>query len=150
MKQTRIFGCSKFRRLVSDSYDRALTEKEEAFMSLHREVCTSCIAIEQQSDNSLDMLRGVALDAQPTDHFDTRVKRRMQVERGRENLKYWTPALIGGAIACLALLTALKMVNDATHKELGQPIGQAQRYKPTKTPQLVLPKAGDNPNRYEP
>lgn len=46
--------------------------------------------------------------------FEERILRRVKVTRARESLRYWTPALVGAGIACVAMFSALQMVSVYT------------------------------------
>lgn len=136
---SRIFGCSKYRRLASEKMDRPLSPRETHFMSRHAEVCQDCTELASQGAAALDFLRSVALDAQVTEHFDVRVRRRLQVINGREGIRYWTPAIIGGSVAVVALLMAVRSVSAPPSALRTTPIGSASRFNGAENnPKLIL------------
>jgi hypothetical protein len=74
------------------------------------------------------MLRAAAMDVAPGRGFDERLIRRMRVHRVRESLGYWSPALLGSAIACMALLVTLHLLAaPQTVRGTGLPTGEARR-----------------------
>lgn len=64
--------------------------------------------------NSLNMLRAMAINVQPSDSFDVRLVRRVRVERGRERFAYWFPAVVGAGIASFATFALMQLVT-ASH-----------------------------------
>ncbi len=131
----RVFGCKKFSRLISDRVDRDLGASEVRFVSRHRDVCPTCRRSERSSDRSLNMLRAATLEPEVAPMFEDRVIRRLKVQNVRESLSYWTPALLGAGIACVALFVALHLA--ATPSQLGRSElsgDEARRYVAPKTP----------------
>jgi hypothetical protein len=118
----RLFGCRKFGRLLNEREDRCLTVSEEMFLVRHRSACDYCRCQESASQLSLNMLRAATMDVSPGRAFDERVLRRVRIVRVRESLSYWSPALLGSAIACMALLVTLHL--------LSTPGGKANRELP--------------------
>lgn len=57
---------------------------------------------------SLDLLRGAFMDADVAPSFDRRVVRRAKVSVVRDGFRYWSPAVIGGAVAAGLLLAAVQ------------------------------------------
>ena len=57
------------------------------------------------------MLRGMAMEHEVSRAFDERVIRRLRVQTVKESLNYWSPAVLGAAIACLAVLAAMQMMS---------------------------------------
>jgi len=105
----RVFGCRKFSRLLSDGADRDLSPKESRFLDLHRDACGECRRSERSSDCALNMLRAAALEPEIEPMFEDRVIRRLRVQTVKESLNYWSPALVGAGIACVALFVALHL-----------------------------------------
>ncbi|AIE87115.1 hypothetical protein OP10G_3747 [Fimbriimonas ginsengisoli Gsoil 348] len=72
--------------------------------------------------------------------FEDRVIRRLRVQTVRESLNYWSPALVGAGIACVALFVALHLA--ATPASINRdyvPDGEAKRYVTPRTqPKLEL------------
>jgi predicted anti-sigma-YlaC factor YlaD len=110
----RVFGCRKFRRLVSDALDRELSPGEGIFMGRHRSVCQTCRTVERQSSLALNMLREAAFESQPSIAFEDRVLRLWRVQRMRARVAYWSPAVFGAAIAGIAILAALQMISHSS------------------------------------
>lgn len=124
----RVFGCRKFGRLLNEREDRALTAFELHFLARHRTVCDRCKKEESASQLSLNMLRAATMDVAPGRGFDERLIRRVRIHRVRESLGYWSPAILGSAIACMALLVTLHLLaTPATARGTGLPTGQARR-----------------------
>jgi hypothetical protein len=110
----RLFGCGKYRRLMNEKFDRALSLRERGFMAQHRSVCTECRREETQGAFALNMLRLAAIEDEPMESglmFEERVLRRWRVQSTRESVRYWSPAFAGAAIAGLMVLAALQLVS---------------------------------------
>jgi len=106
----RSFKCRKFGRLLSEREDRDLSVDERSFMARHGQSCPSCGREEEAGSVSLNLLRSIALDAAPAEHFDERLLRRAKIVRVRESLSYWSPAFAGGAVAVIALFATLHIL----------------------------------------
>ena len=128
----RLFGCSKYGRLVSEKEDRELSLREREFMAKHRSVCVGCRRKESMSANALNMLRLASFGDEPFDglagiHFEERVLRRWRVSSTRESVRYWSPAFVGAAIAGLSVLAALQLViNRPGTPATSRPVGEAK------------------------
>ena|SRR5687767_5872624 len=60
---------------------------------------------------ALNMLRESRMEPEaPGNGFDIRVIRRVHLQAVRISFQYWTPAIFGGAIAAVALISALQML----------------------------------------
>ena len=79
-------------------------------MDAHRIVCEVCEEHELQGSMSLNMLRGAAMEAEPREGFDDRVVRLVKLQTAR-NLRYWSPAIMGAAVAGVVLLAALQIIS---------------------------------------
>ncbi len=107
----RSLGCRRFGRLLSEIADREPTPRETAFLERHRASCDACSREEEASFLTLDLLRGCAFDAQIEEPaFDRRVLRRARITMVRDGVRYWSPALIGGAVAAGLFLAAVQAV----------------------------------------
>jgi len=136
----RVFGCRKFSRLLSDGADRDLSVKESRFLDLHRLACTECRRSERSADCALNMLRAAAMEPEIAPMFEDRVIRRLRVQNVKESLNYWSPAMIGAGIACVALFVALHLASSPGQLNRAQvPDGEALRYQaPKNAPRLDL------------
>ena len=138
--KTRLFGCGKFVRLLSDREDRSLSDNELSFLQRHRLVCQKCNREEAAFHKSLNMLRAAAMDPTPARGFDERLIRRVRVLRVKESIGYWSPALLGSAVACMALLVTLHLLaSPRTSGSAYIPSGEALRTVP-EFPSLELSK----------
>jgi hypothetical protein len=61
---------------------------------------------------ALNMLRMAALEPEIAPTFDERILRRHRVHTVRASLRYWSPALLGCAIAVTAMFAGLEMVSQ--------------------------------------
>lgn len=111
--RTRLFGCGKYGWLWSEMQDRNLSSREEAFMQRHKAVCRECARREDQSSMALNMLRLSTLDVEVGPAFDQRILRRHRIQSVKAGLGYWSPALVGGAIAFLAMMAGLQMISES-------------------------------------
>jgi hypothetical protein len=110
----RSLGCRKFQRLCEEREDRQLKPREVSFVEKHRTACEPCRLQESASMNSLNMLRAMTLSVQPSDLFDVRLVRRVRIERSRDRLAYWFPAIVGAGIASFAMFALMQLVTAST------------------------------------
>lgn len=113
--KSRLFGCSKFRRLTSDRMDRSLSSGQLRFLDRHRAVCSVCARAEEEAHDALKMLRLAILEPESDPGFGHRVLRRARVQSVRAKFGYWSPAVFGAAIAGIAILAALQMIANSSH-----------------------------------
>lgn len=108
----RFFGCGKFGWLASESEDRELTPRETVFMERHRRVCAQCAKQEEATALALNMLRESSLESEDLNQaFDRRLLRRVRLQSLQLGLQNWSPALLGGVIAAVALVSALQILS---------------------------------------
>lgn len=88
------------------------------------------------------LLRGAMIDDEPQhdEAFRTRILRRWKVERSRKSIHYWTPAILGAAIASVALFALLQMLSQPQQLAPIRVLNgdAAQRFEPR---QIDLPNA---------
>lgn len=97
-------------------------------MARHRAVCRSCEAEEADTSFALNMLRGAALEPEVGFSFDERIMRLHRVRAVKQSFRYWSPAVLGAAIACVAVLAALQMLSrPSSLPTLGVPQPEARR-----------------------
>ena len=126
----RVFGCRRFHRLASEREDRQLTSREAKFFESHRSRCADCGLYDTQAHQALDVLRGAAFtEVELTPMFDERVIRKFRAQKVKESLRYWSPALAGAMIACVAIFATLAMVSRPDQlKQANLPGGSASRF----------------------
>jgi hypothetical protein len=123
-----LWFCSRFKRLVNERNDRPLKDREIAFLARHRARCAPCRLAETQGAHALSMLRLSAMDVEVMPSFEERVMRRYKVQRVHESLRFWSPALIGAAVASVLVLAGLQIVlNSSRMPTLQPPTGEARR-----------------------
>jgi hypothetical protein len=121
-------SCKKFLRLLHESEDRDLSVGEESFLTGHEMQCEGCRKARLSMQFSLNMLRSAAMEVQPASGFDRRLIRRVQVQAVKESFSYWTPALIGCALAFIAIFSTLDLLaSKGSHSSLQLPEGTASR-----------------------
>lgn len=126
-------GCSKFKKLTSESLDRELTLKEDAFVQKHRGACSECRAIQAQSSLAMNFLRSATMEVDVNPHFDERVIRKLRIQTTRESIRYWSPAVAGAFIAGLAVVAALQMITrSAELPHVRLPGAESHRIMPLK------------------
>lgn len=103
--------CRKFSRLSDQGRDRELTPGEHGFLSSHRLGCVDCAAREDQTDSAMAELRDITLEAEPSAGFDERLMKAYREGRNPTGFGYWSPAVMGAAIAGIAVLCALTIVS---------------------------------------
>ncbi len=123
------FSCQRFSRLLSESRDRELTHGEEGFLSSHALRCTPCAKLESQTFDCLAELRGATLDLQPSEGFGDGVVAAFREGRKSLGFGYWSPAVMGAAIAGIAVLCALTIVTKTVESPVRRSnIGAATRF----------------------
>jgi len=131
--------CRRFSRLLNEREDRALTARESGFLNAHREACSNCQRLEQQAFVSLDLLRHSTIEAEATPGFDRRVIRRAKNQAAAETVRYWSPALVGAAVAGIAALAAIQIVTRSNHlPQVKVPGAESRKFSPTSEPVLRL------------
>ena len=130
----KIFGCSKFKKLASEEFDRDLNPSETAFVQKHRKACPDCRDYQAQSSLALNFLRAGAIEVDVNPQFEERVIRKLRVQTARESLGYWSPAVAGAFIAGLAVVAALQMITrSAELPHIRMPGSEAKRITITKS-----------------
>lgn len=142
-----MFDCKRFQKLVSESRDRELTPHEHHFLEAHRDDCLPCRISEHEVGAALNMLQAAVIEPEIDPHFDTRVLRRVQVQHTRDGVRYWSPALVGAAIAGLSVLASLQLIaKTAELPKAGPQIGEARLYQsPHSFPTLELERPASRP-----
>lgn len=118
--------CKRFGYLLNESEDRSLDGEESSFVESHRTKCSRCRHL-SSSGAGLNMIRVYAMDAEPSPGFDDRVIRRLHLANARSSISYWMPALMGGAVAGLALLAALQMISQPDQLPVFRGDGEARK-----------------------
>lgn len=131
-------SCRRFDRIVSESLDRPLSAKEEAFLERHRALCPACAKLESQKRMALNMLRMATLDPglepAPAASFEERVIRRWRVESIRSGITYWTPAIVGAGASIVAVLAAIQILAQSPQlPEFHRPEAGAKLDRPAPT-----------------
>jgi hypothetical protein len=123
-----LWDCTKFKRLANEKDDRELSHREIRFLSSHRRECAACRLAETQGAHALSMLRSASMDVDVTPGFEERILRRHKVQKVHESLRFWSPALIGAAVASVVVLASLQIVlNSSKLPTLRPPTGEAHR-----------------------
>ena len=120
-------ACKRFQKLWNDRDVRDLSDQEESFVAQHRRDCEECRSFEVSSDDVLSVLRSATLEPEISIGFEDRVIRKLKLQTMRESLSYWTPALVGAGIACVAIVATLQIA--ATPVQLNKaklPVGEAK------------------------
>lgn len=102
--------CKRYSKLINESEDRPLSPSERQFVDLHAEDCSKCAAL-SHATAGLNMLRMCAIEPDDDSSFEHRVLRKVLIGRKRSTLAYWSPAVIGAAIACVTILAALQLIS---------------------------------------
>ncbi len=134
-------ACRRYRKLWNDCDSRELNGSEQQFLDHHRTGCDSCRDFEASAALSLDILRSATLEAEISLAFDERVLRRVRVQTVRESLSYWSPALVGAGIACVAIFAALQIAAMPVQPNRANfPDGEARRsiHSDSPLPSLTL------------
>ena len=117
--------------LMHERRDRDLTYDEQSLFLDALKENDDLFPQVQESARSLNLLQAAALEPALDSSFDDRVIRLARLEKGRAGLRYWAPALVGSAVACLVLLSALQMVlHTATPDSNPYPGSESRLTKP--------------------
>lgn len=123
-------ACRRFGRLLSEREDGELSARDQEFFDRHLSECERCRTEARQSAASLDLLRSAALQVEVTDSFEERLVRRARNRAAAESLRYWSPALIGAALAGIAMLAALQIVTRGSSlPPVNVPGAETRRYE---------------------
>ncbi|HEY3782825.1 MAG TPA: hypothetical protein VGL56_17210 [Fimbriimonadaceae bacterium] len=126
-----MFGCKKYKKLSFDQRDRELTPGEIAFMGAHEERCEECARSMESASFALDALRGEFMEPVPCPNFESKVIRQYRIESKRASLRYWSPAVVGAAVAGLVVLAAMQMIAQSSQlPSFKVPTGEARLSKP--------------------
>lgn len=103
-------SCKKFSYLLNQMEDRDLKPAEERFFDGHLSNCQNCVVLLEGTEG-LNLLRSMGQEPVEISHgFTDRVLRRAHLDSKRSSVAYWSPAIVGGVIACIAVFTALQMI----------------------------------------
>ncbi len=131
-------GCRRFARLLDLSDDRTLSERETSFLDAHRAQCLACRVREEQAAQSLNLLREATLEPDVSDSFNGRILRRYHARETADGLRYWSPALIGAAVAGVAALAVLQVVTRGSSlPQVRVPGAESRRYDATPTSRML-------------
>lgn len=135
----RVFGCKKYSKLSYEKLDRELSDAEHRFLQKHESACSDCGRQAEQGFIALNMLRESAMEAEVRPHFEERVIRSWRLEKVRSGFGYWSPAVLGAAVAGIVLLAAIQMIAQPSHlPNIRVPANnEAMRYSPPHFPELV-------------
>lgn len=103
--------CQFYSWLEGQSHRPVLGRIASLASDRHTSRCTLCSQSRVELSLALDMLRGSALEVEPSPQFDERLIRRLKVDKVRHSLTYWSPAFVGAAVAALVILTAIQIVS---------------------------------------
>jgi anti-sigma factor RsiW len=107
-----------------------LSPRDQEFFDRHLNACERCRAEARLSAASLDLLRSAALEVEVTDSFEDRLVRLARNRAAAESLRYWSPALIGAALAGIAMLAALQIVTRGSSlPPVNVPGAETRRYE---------------------
>lgn len=112
--KSRLFGCGRYEYLAVKLQDNELSATELAFFEHHEDLCPSCRKEQELVQEGLNLLRGLVMEPhEVSDGFQDRIVRRFRVQRGRESIGYWSPALAGAVVGGLILISALQLISNS-------------------------------------
>ncbi|MCW5937923.1 MAG: hypothetical protein KIT11_11530 [Fimbriimonadaceae bacterium] len=98
---------------------------------------------DEKLEGLFEVLRENALDPDVGEQFDRRVLREWRLRSATKTIRFWTPALMGAAVAAMAVLAVLQLLlasPDVPRAELhGQ---EARRSEPVAIPTMLDPSTG--------
>lgn len=125
-------GCKRFWALSLACEERELTVAELQFQELHRASCPRCALNEDAQFDALSALRLSATTLEPSADFDERLMERLSNQRWKRAVGYWSPALLGAAVAAVvALFTIDLLASTSQSPSYRKPFGEARRIVPT-------------------
>lgn len=132
--------CQRFSHLLSESQDRDLSAREQKFMDQHREACSECRVQDEATDDCFAFLRMSAIEPDPLPaSFDERIVRLVKLETKRNGFGYWSPALLGAGVACVAIFAALHVAATPVKPDVAKPdASQARNTVKSAYPRLEL------------
>jgi predicted anti-sigma-YlaC factor YlaD len=140
----RASRCRRFRALHEVRESEPLTVVDSSFFETHLASCESCREFDASAATALSLLRTAALEPEISQGFEDRVIRKLKVQTGRESFNYWSPALVGAAIACVAIFATLQLAATPVQMEQARIAnGEARRMdkQDDRHPSLVLEQA---------
>lgn len=69
----------------------------------------------QKAADAFNMLRSEAFEAMPLANYDDRLLRKHKLQTVRASVSYWSPAMLGAAVAGLVVLAAMQMIAQSSH-----------------------------------
>lgn len=102
--------CRQFDKAHHRLLDGIATSKDMKFLDEHAEQCVECALVRETMADALHSLEASVISSEGSDGFEHRVIRRYRVESSTRSLAFWSPALIGAAVAAVALLAVLQML----------------------------------------
>jgi hypothetical protein len=122
--KSRLFGCGKYEYLAVKLHDNELSNKELAFFEHHEALCATCRKEQELAEQGLNLLRGLVMEPHEVSAgFEDRILRRFRVQKGRESIGYWSPALAGAVVGGLILISALQLISNSgvvpVHRDAG-------------------------------
>lgn len=91
---------------------------------------------------AMNLLKSEPMEFEPSPGFDQRLVRMIRVERAKSTWAYWVPAFCGAAVAALAILATMQVI-DSSGKENNERIqgasARAEIERPIIFPNLDRP-----------
>ncbi len=107
-----MFDRKRFWRLVEQDRDRGLNEDELQELDNLRERRPELAALEDLDRTWLAVLRTQSMEPTISDRFDQNLKRRYDLESRKDRVRYWSPAVIGAAIAAGVLFAIFQVISS--------------------------------------
>ncbi|HRJ27696.1 MAG TPA: hypothetical protein PLO61_09345 [Fimbriimonadaceae bacterium] len=123
-----MLGCRRHARLLDKSRDAELSTREALFLANHESRCERCAAL-AEADWGLSVLREQAFpeDLELSPQFTANVVAMVRVDRGRERVSYWAPAMVGATVAAIAVMVMLQLFSRANAPAFtNSPVGEAR------------------------
>jgi len=104
-------SCLLFNKLHTRFSEDQLRPWEKAFCERHSQKCMDCRELGDTLDLALNLLKDHAYEFEGSDDFEENVIRQWRVEKDKPTVwAYWSPSLIGAAVAAIALLAILQVL----------------------------------------
>lgn len=105
----------RFWRTLQAADERELNASELIFLNACRQDDPVVAAEEEAQQVCLAALRACVIEPDDDPTFDRRLMRRYRIERMKARAEYWSPAVVGAAVAAIAVLAFLQVLTGPSN-----------------------------------
>jgi hypothetical protein len=130
-------SCLLFEKLHTRFSEDHLRPWEKAFCDRHAKKCKSCRELGDTLDLALNLLKDHTYEFEGSEEFEENVIRKWRVEKDKPTAwAYWSPSLIGAAVAAIALLAILQVLAATPQSPSYNTKGQEARLGTSRLPEF--------------